>query len=151
MNKMKIFFIGLLAFAVVSHAALQAELHDSTFVGYYRSGFIGIKAWKTNNYLEYKMISDHEYGHHLYNNYLSREERDYWAEIVAQPGCGFESEYARSYRSMGLRLEEEFADSVSAYLNDQSICSYKQWFLARWLSDYRSEGMATFGNYFIYN
>ena len=107
------------------------------YKGYYSYGTIHIKAWKTNNYNDYKLVSDHEYGHYLYNYILTRKDRQAWYLILDELNCGLESEYSKKFKTKKYRYEEEFAESVANYLNNQTQCKYKNWFIANWLYEFK--------------
>lgn len=101
------------------------------FKAYYLRGNIVLHAWKMIDYNEYRLYSDHEWGHYVYNYYLSDEDQDSWEIIVGD--CGFNSSYAQSYWSNSLQLEEEFADCFRFYLGNQSLCFEKEAFIERWI------------------
>lgn len=94
-------------------AGIGNEKFDSRMVGYYTHGFVGIKAWKLSTHEDYINTANHEWGHYLYERYLSISAKNEWASIVDE--CGFDSTYAQKFRARELRLEEEFSDMVSYY------------------------------------
>jgi len=120
---------------IIGLLGLMAESQYEGAIGYYKYGYVGIKAWKLHDYTEYKLVADHEWGHHIYRQ-LSYKEKMQWYRIVDD--CSIESDYAASFYSRSVRMEEEFAESHKKYRSGLTICEAKEEFL-----------MATFRNHFI--
>jgi hypothetical protein len=124
-----IFFILILpAFFLVSEGDDQS-VYGAGFKSYFRGGTSTIHAFKMADYSDYKYWSDHEWGHYLFEYKLRSSDFKSWIKIVNN--CTFESSYALTYHSRGLRLEEEFAESFASVMNNKTICQDKIDFVRR--------------------
>lgn len=107
----------------------QNVKYGAGFKSYFLEGTASLKAYKMVDYDDYKYWSDHEWGHYLFEYKLKVSDFRTWIKIVNN--CTFESSYAKTYKSRGLRLEEEFADSFASVMNNKMICPLKVDFVRR--------------------
>jgi hypothetical protein len=106
--------------------------------GYYLNGKIWLIPAKYDTYEEYRFASDHEYGHYVYETKFEKGDLKLWKATVDAcklQGLQWEGNNAQFYRSMGVKYEEEFADSYAQNRQDlregsgHSLCSLKVAFL----------------------
>lgn len=91
--------------------------------GYYQNGKVTLWASKFESYADYRLSSDHEWGHHVYQTMLAKEDLKAWKKIVNT--CGYEGGNAKLYRSSTVKYEEEFADSYAMMKSAKPVCESK--------------------------
>lgn len=115
----------LLAFGALSLAALlilstlpniNLSLRGGSargmFDGYYKRGIITIRAHQINNWDDYRFIAAHEWGHHVYDKYATKDDLKAWFSAFEK--CGVQSDYTKTYKSKTVRLYEEWAEMYAA-------------------------------------
>lgn len=110
---------------------------DSNYTtdGEYNYGVVTIRAYKIPTRQDYLFVANHEYAHYLWDYNFTKKDLNKW--ILAINVCGFESEYAKSFRSRSVRLKEEWADSYASFYVNYSeragvFCEEKIKFIKEW-------------------
>jgi hypothetical protein len=94
-----------------------------SFGGYYLRQTVTIKAANTNNMNEYLTVAVHEYGHHVWYKYMTKTDFQDWLKAIKN--CGYQYEYTTRYRSKSVKIEEEFAENLAMYYNNEPLCTDK--------------------------
>lgn len=104
-----------------------------SYAGYYTRGAIMIKPALIEDFNAYMGVAAHEYGHYIYGKNMNVTDLKAW--VAAYNKCGAESDYAKTFRSKGLRMEEEFAENVRMiYQNGtDSVCWDKRRIINKYL------------------
>lgn len=124
-----IFLVAMINMGVELSNAINAR--HSGYAGFYNHGTITIKASKLIDKNQYEQVSMHEWAHYLWATQLSKEEKKTWN--MATHACGFQSEYAQTYKSPKIRLEEEWADNYAQMTTqNDTFCLEKQALIAKY-------------------
>jgi hypothetical protein len=100
-----------------------SEKKESGITGYYIRDQITIKVSMLPTFDDYIYIAMHEYAHHVWAKEMTKQDLRDWNNAIKT--CGYESDYAKSFKSASTKIQEEFADDVSRYYIGQFLCQEK--------------------------
>lgn len=107
--------VSVLCLLVFSLPSLYLQKQDGhsrgMFDGYYNRGLITIRAYQVDTFSNYEIVAFHEWGHHVYDKYLTKEDLKAWYNAFQK--CGVQTDYAKTYKSKSVRMNEEFAELYS--------------------------------------
>lgn len=105
-----------------------------SLLGYYSRGSATIRISKIETFDQYLFITVHEWGHHLYRTRFTVDDLKSWKKAVEV--CGYQSEYAKTFRAKGTKIEEEWADDVAFYFEkSKTFCPEKLEVLKKYASN----------------
>lgn len=110
-----------------------------SWAGWYARDRVTIRMKDISTFEDYLLVSVHEYGHAVMDRDFTKDELKAW--YIAIDKCGYQSTYAKTYRSRTVRMMEEWADNLAYYYTGKAtFCPEKTELLKKYATRNNTAG-----------